>query len=241
MLMSCGEHFTIYINIKSLHGIPETNKMWYVNYTLIKRKKINHYSGHLRILFTTKRERKRKWVTDAFHTNLVETLDLSLDLGRGPCSLPHPLHGENSGKPRGHDHRELVTPSLILPMLWDHSVASNSFPTSVPKRSLPQVGPLVGGLDTAVCTPRSEKGWVLADGAVTLEHGPMSLFSETFNLEIMAESHTVVRHNRERSQVPFTQSLPAVTSYKTIAQYYNQDADINTAHVLYLDLPFYSY
>lgn len=111
-------------------------------------------------------------------------------------------------------------PSLILPMLWDRPVASNSFPTSVPKRSLPQVGPLVGGLDTAVCIPRSEKGWVLADGAVTLEHGPVSLFSETFNLEIMAESHAVVRHSREIPGTVYPESPGSniLQNYCTILQ-----------------------
>ena len=33
---------------------------------------------------------ERKWVTDAFHTNLVEILDLSLDLGQRHVPFPTP-------------------------------------------------------------------------------------------------------------------------------------------------------
>ena len=33
----CGDHFTIYINIKSLYCIPETNIILYVNYISIKK------------------------------------------------------------------------------------------------------------------------------------------------------------------------------------------------------------
>ena len=34
----CGDHFTIYANIKSLCSTPETNKIVYVNYISIKKK-----------------------------------------------------------------------------------------------------------------------------------------------------------------------------------------------------------
>ena len=38
----CGDHFTIYTNIKSLCCIPETNIMLYVNYTsILKSYKFN--------------------------------------------------------------------------------------------------------------------------------------------------------------------------------------------------------
>ena len=34
----CGDHFTIYTNIKSLYYTPETNIILYANYTSIKNK-----------------------------------------------------------------------------------------------------------------------------------------------------------------------------------------------------------
>lgn len=51
-----------------------------------------------------------EWVTDDFHTNLVEIFGMSLDLGHAPCLSPQ---GEISVEQRAHDHMEPVTPSFI--------------------------------------------------------------------------------------------------------------------------------
>lgn len=36
----CGDHFTTYIRMKSLHCTPENNTMLYVNYNAIKQTKV---------------------------------------------------------------------------------------------------------------------------------------------------------------------------------------------------------
>lgn len=36
-----GEHFVMYINVESLHGTPETNRVLHVNYTSTKKKEMN--------------------------------------------------------------------------------------------------------------------------------------------------------------------------------------------------------
>lgn len=53
----------------------------------------------------------------------------------------------------------------------------------------------------------------------------------TFYLEIIVESHAVVRNNTKRSRVPFTHSPPVVTSCNTMAQYHHQDIDIGTVKI----------
>ena len=50
----------------------------------------------------------------------------------------------------------------------------------------------------------------------------------TFYLQIIVDSHAIVRYNTERSCVLFTLFLPMITSCKTVVRYHNQDTEIMT-------------
>lgn len=51
------------------------------------------------------------------------------------------------------------------------------------------------------------------------------------------DSHAVVTNNRERAHVLFIHFTPMLTSFKTIVQYYNKDANSETIHLSYADFP----
>lgn len=61
-------------------------------------------------------------------------------------------------------------------------------------------------------------------------------FNDVF-IEIIVDSHTVVRYNRKRSHLLFTHFTPMVTSYQTIVRYHNQVIDIDITQWSYSDFP----
>lgn len=63
---------------------------------------------------------------------------------------------------------------------------------------------------------------------VNLDHWIKNNFlHRNVHLEVAVESRAVGRSKTGRSQVPFAQCLPSLTSGKTLVQYRNQDIDID--------------
>lgn len=60
-----------------------------------------------------------------------------------------------------------------------------------------------------------------------------SCFLKNFYFEIIGDSHAVGRNTTERSNVPFTQFLPVVTSCTTIVQYHKLDIDTDNQDAEY--------
>lgn len=56
----------------------------------------------------------------------------------------------------------------------------------------------------------------------------MVFLNETFDSELIIDSHTVVKNNTEKSHIEFS---PVVISGKAIVQYHNQYSDIDTLKI----------
>lgn len=54
----CGDHFTIYTYVESLHCMPESNKIFYANYISIIKKKNGMFFSPLPLHFNSKKEKK---------------------------------------------------------------------------------------------------------------------------------------------------------------------------------------
>lgn len=52
-----------------------------------------------------------------------------------------------------------------------------------------------------------------------------------FYFEVTVDSYAVVRNNKKRSCIPFTQFFPMVTFYKTIVHDHIQNPDTNTVKI----------